>query len=55
MKKVFAILSIAAIFAACNKPAKTETVYQDSVVIEEIVPDTAITDSITAIDSVSVN
>ena len=54
MKKVFAMLAIAAIFAACNKPAKTETVYQDSVVIEEIVPDTAVTDSIVVVDSILV-
>lgn len=51
MKKVFAIFAIVAIFAACNKPAKTETIQQDSVVVEEVLPDTLVTDSVVVVDS----
>ncbi len=51
MKKVFAILAIAAIFTACNKPAQTTTVQQDSVVVEEVLPDTLVSDTLVVVDS----
>ncbi len=46
MKKLFAIVAIAAMFVACNKPAQQEEATQDSIPVEVVeTPDSAELDS----------
>lgn len=53
MKRILFIFAVAAVFAACNKPAQQETVQQDSVVVEEVaVTDSLVADSVVVVDSV---
>lgn len=52
MKRILFIFAIAAVFTACNKPAQTEAVQQDTVVVETpVVADTLAVDSVAVVDS----
>lgn len=52
MKRILFILAVAAVFTACNKPTQSESVQQDTVVVESaVVADTLVADSVSVVDS----
>lgn len=52
MKRILFIFAVAAVFTACNKPTQSESVQQDTVVVESaVVADTLVADSVSVVDS----
>lgn len=57
MKKIFAIMAVAAIFASCGKPCCENEecgVENDSTAVEEVVVDTVAVDSVAVVEAVEV-